>query len=163
MEHGGGTGEKTRRSQGFKSQNERLELAAPRCAVCGRPLTNPARVVNGIGPVGPECYRKFAALEDFLWAHGAEGLLYGELVIGEWNDQETLAETNRVIWRLRKSGLRVTIERRETEHGRALAIRLAGVERPKTFRNTFRRDVWREWAEGIRRRAQARELEVRHA
>ena len=145
------------------STNSIPRVHADRCAVCGRPLQNPARVVNGIGPVGPECYRKFAALESFLWAHGAEGLLYGELVIGEWNDQETLAEVNRVIWRLRKAGLKVTIEPRETEHGRALAIRLAGVERPKDFRDAFRRDVWREWAEGVRRRAQAKELEVRHA
>lgn len=136
---------------------------ADRCAVCGRPLTNPARVVNGIGPVGPECYRKFAALEDLLWAHGAEELLYGELVITDKASKARLAEVNRLIWRLRKAGLKVSLEPRETEHGRALAVRLAGVERPKTFRHTFRRDVWREWAEGIRRRVQARELEVRHA
>jgi len=133
---------------------------ADRCAVCGRPLSKPGRVVPGIGVVGPECYRKFAAFERVLEAHGAEELAHGgELEVTERASPERIREVQALILRLKRAGLEVVVEDAATEAGlRAKRVRIKGVAKPKTFRRMFRRDVWSEWAHGVKLRALEREL-----
>ena len=141
---------------------------ADRCAVCGRPLSKPGRVMSGIGVVGPECYRKFSALEDVLSFYGAEELAYGGcLEVSERASLERIQSVHELIMRLRRAGLRVEIEDAVLEDGtRAKRIRLAGVAYPRTFRRSFK-DVWKSWADDLRLRAMEREFgtyaEVGHA
>jgi len=130
-----------------------------RCSVCGRPLSQPGKHVPGIGEVGPECRKKFAALEAYL-----EGVhpklvnaLYGGATFREEElSQEDLEALNRAIFAMKRAGLRVEVV--HTRPGE-VAIRVDGVERPQSFRQMFRQDSWSAWAEQVRLRAEARALE----
>jgi len=137
-----------------QSTNRVPRAIADRCAVCGRALSKPGRVVGGIGVVGPECYRKFSGLELVLGLYGAEELAYGgALEISEYASLERIQEVHELILRLRRAGLRVEIQDAVDERGvRIKRITLNGVARPKTFREAFRKDVWEAWADDLRLR-----------
>jgi len=152
-----------------QSTNRVPRAIADRCAVCGRALTRPGRVIDAIGVVGPECYRRFSALEHVLGLYGAEELAYGgALEISEHASLERIQEVHELILRLRRAGLRVEIQDAVDERGsRIKRIFLNGVARPRTFRESFRKDAWQTWADSLRLIAMEREFgvyaEVEHA
>ncbi|WP_219760566.1 hypothetical protein [Thermus brevis] len=123
-----------------------------RCAMCGRALSRPGRVVPGIGEVGPECHRKVQALEAFARAAGLEGSLYGGAWVPEDASQDALLRAQAFILRARRSGLRV-----EVNHVPGGAwVQVSGVERPKAFARAV--DSWTAWARELEARAALREV-----
>lgn len=130
-----------------------------RCAVCGRALTRPGVYVPGIGSVGPECRKKYAAMESYLEAiHPRLGdALYGGATFRrEELSQEDLYDLREAIRTLRRSGLRVEIA---YPHPDEVVIRVDGVEKPQSFRQMFRKDSWSAWAEQVQLRALEREMQ----
>lgn len=129
------------------------------CAVCGRALSRPGRYVPGIGVVGPECHRKFAALERFLEAAHPRlvDALYGGVSL-EWDrlSEEERYRLHGVILALRRAGLR--LEDTRDPRTRTLHLRVNGVERPRAWKATWKRDTWREWGERLRLQAEAKAL-----
>ncbi|KHG66069.1 hypothetical protein QT17_01780 [Thermus sp. 2.9] len=132
---------------------------APRCAVCGRPLSRSGYAVPGIGVVGPECRRKYAAMEAYLEAahprlvnavYGGANLAWDELT------PEERYRLHGAILALRQAGLRVEVIR--DERARTVHVRVAGVERPRAWAGAWKRDVWRAWGERLRLQAEARAL-----
>ncbi len=105
--------------------------------------------------LGPECYSKYAAFEEFLEGMGARGLAYGgSLKVGRTDSPEAIQRAHELILTLRWAGLRVEVE----ELGDEKRITLGGVEHPKEFSDTFRKDVWRTWAEKLKLKALAKEF-----
>lgn len=136
------------------TKGRQAQYSAPhaRCAMCGRGLTRPGRVVPGIGEVGPECHRKVGALEAFARAAGLEGSLYGGAWVPEDAPQDALLRAQAFILRARRSGLRV-----EVHHVPGGAwVRVNGVERPKAFARAV--DSWTAWARELEARAALREV-----
>lgn len=135
------------------TKGRQAQYSAPhaRCAMCGRGLTRPGRVVPGIGEVGPECHRKVAALEAFARAAGLEGVLQGAWV-PEDASQDALLRAQTFILRARRSGLRV-----EVHHVPGGAwVQVNGVERPKAVVQAV--DSWTAWARELEARAALREV-----
>jgi len=116
------------------------------CAVCGRALDRPPRYVPGIGPVGPGCYTKYAALERQLERSGLERLLEGVYAHELGLEPGTL---NDRLNALRRAGLEVRIDRREE----GVYLQLAGIARPRTFRRELEKPYWKRFAEIMAERA----------
>jgi len=132
---------------------------AQRCAVCNRELIRPGHYVPGIGVVGPECRRKFGALEAYLQAVHPRlvDALYGGVTL-EW-DRLTEEERYRLhgaLFALRRAGLR--LEDVRDPRTRTIHLRVNGVERPRAWQAAWKRDAWQKWAEELRLRAEARAL-----
>jgi hypothetical protein len=126
--------------------------AAHRCCICNRPLpTGLGRAIPGIGVVGPDCRSKFASLERYLESVGLPKILEGTQQINPSADVGTLNRIQNALFKLRRSGLEVTLT--PGPEGSWL-IQIVGMDRKgrDAFKASFRRDSWEQWAEQVKLR-----------
>lgn len=105
-----------------------------KCTICNRPLTRPGRRIGLIGVVGPECYRKWAAIEKWAAQQGLlEALREGFWVPKDATEQD-LRRANEAIFALRRSGFVVAVE----HHHDGAHVAVVGITSPKRLKEAVR-------------------------
>lgn len=110
-------------------------FAKGKCSICGRELSRPGRHLRGIGEVGPECYRKWAAFEAWAARLGLLDAFYGGVFVPRSASSAELSRVHRGIMGLRVAGLEVAV--RHTEAG--ALVEVTGVSAPKAFQKAIRK------------------------
>lgn len=104
------------------------------CSICGRRLTREGRRLGLIGVVGPECYRKWAAIEKWAAQQGLLAALREGLWVPREASQEDLQRANEAIFALRRAGFAVVVE----HHHDGAHVAVTGIAAPERLRGVAR-------------------------